>query len=83
MADMPGNRLTGEKPPYLLQHAHNPVEWYPWGDEALSRAKNEDKVIFLSSGTIDFRKLFISITIVLEMSGSLQLQDIRRAIGAM
>ncbi len=44
------NRLIIEKSPYLLQHAHNPVDWYPWGEEALSKAKNEDKPIFLSIG---------------------------------
>ena len=44
------NRLIGEKSPYLLQHAHNPVDWYPWGEEALAKAKREDKPIFLSIG---------------------------------
>lgn len=44
------NRLSLEKSPYLLQHATNPVEWYPWSDEALERAKKEDKMIFLSVG---------------------------------
>ncbi len=44
------NRLAGETSPYLLQHAHNPVDWYPWGDEALSRAKKENKPIFVSIG---------------------------------
>lgn len=44
------NRLVGESSPYLLQHAHNPVDWYPWGEEAFERAKNEDKPIFLSIG---------------------------------
>ena len=44
------NRLAGETSPYLLQHAHNPVDWYPWGPEALERAKREDKPIFLSIG---------------------------------
>jgi uncharacterized protein YyaL (SSP411 family) len=44
------NRLAGETSPYLLQHAHNPVDWYPWGPEALSRAKSEDKPILLSIG---------------------------------
>jgi uncharacterized protein YyaL (SSP411 family) len=44
------NRLAGETSPYLLQHAHNPVDWYPWGPEALTRAKDEDKPIFLSIG---------------------------------
>jgi hypothetical protein len=44
------NRLIDETSPYLLQHAHNPVDWYPWGDEAFERAKNEDKPIFLSIG---------------------------------
>src|SRR5690349_21145211 len=44
------NRLINETSPYLLQHAHNPVDWYPWGDEALARAKNEDKPILLSIG---------------------------------
>ncbi len=44
------NHLIGEKSPYLLQHAYNPVEWYPWGEEALARAKRENKLIFLSIG---------------------------------
>jgi uncharacterized protein YyaL (SSP411 family) len=44
------NRLIHEKSPYLLQHAENPVEWYPWGDEAFQRAKGEGKPIFLSIG---------------------------------
>jgi uncharacterized protein len=44
------NALVNETSPYLLQHAHNPVEWYPWGEEALSRAKGEDKPILLSIG---------------------------------
>jgi len=44
------NRLINEKSPYLLQHAHNPVDWYPWGDEAFEKAKREDKPIFLSIG---------------------------------
>ncbi len=44
------NRLADETSPYLLQHAHNPVDWYPWGEEALARAKAEDKPILLSIG---------------------------------
>ena len=44
------NRLIDETSPYLLQHAHNPVDWYPWGEEALSRSKEEDKPILLSIG---------------------------------
>jgi hypothetical protein len=44
------NHLAGALSPYLLQHAHNPVDWYPWGAEALARAKQEDKPIFLSIG---------------------------------
>ncbi len=44
------NRLIGEKSPYLLQHAYNPVDWYPWCDEAFERAKKEDKPILLSIG---------------------------------
>ena len=44
------NQLAGETSPYLLQHAHNPVDWYPWGEAALARAKAEDKAIFLSIG---------------------------------
>ena len=44
------NRLVRETSPYLLQHAHNPVDWYPWGPEALERARAEDKPIFLSIG---------------------------------
>ena len=44
------NRLINETSPYLLQHAHNPVDWYPWGEEALERAEREDKPILLSVG---------------------------------
>ncbi len=44
------NRLSNETSPYLLQHADNPVDWYPWGDEALARARDEDKPILLSIG---------------------------------
>jgi uncharacterized protein YyaL (SSP411 family) len=44
------NALAKEKSPYLLQHAHNPVKWMPWGDEAIAKAKAEGKPIFLSSG---------------------------------
>jgi len=44
------NQLIHETSPYLLQHAHNPVDWYPWGEEALNRAKKEDKPILLSIG---------------------------------
>ena len=44
------NKLAGETSPYLLQHAQNPVDWYPWGDEALARAQEEDKPILLSIG---------------------------------
>lgn len=44
------NRLAKEKSPYLLQHAHNPVDWYPWGEEAINLAHSQNKVIFLSVG---------------------------------
>ena len=44
------NRLAKETSPYLLQHAYNPVDWYPWGEEALQKAKREDTPIFLSVG---------------------------------
>lgn len=44
------NRLARESSPYLLQHAHNPVDWYPWGEEAFEKARRENKVIFLSIG---------------------------------
>ena len=44
------NRLVHETSPYLLQHAHNPVDWYPWGKEALDKAKAEDKPILVSIG---------------------------------
>lgn len=44
------NRLLHESSPYLLQHAHNPVDWYPWGQEALEKAKTEDKLILVSIG---------------------------------
>src|SRR3981189_3018693 len=44
------NRLARESSPHLRQHAHNPVDWYPWGDEALRRARDLDRPIFLSIG---------------------------------
>jgi hypothetical protein len=44
------NRLIGEKSPYLLLHAHNPVDWYPWGEAAFAKARRENKPIFLSIG---------------------------------
>src|SRR6187401_1282629 len=44
------NRLAKESSPYLLQHRDNPVDWYPWGEEAIERARREDKPIFLSIG---------------------------------
>ncbi len=44
------NRLIESTSPYLLQHAHNPVDWYPWGEEALAKAKELDRPIFLSVG---------------------------------
>lgn len=44
------NRLVNEKSPYLLQHAYNPVDWYPWGNEAFEKANSEDKPVFLSIG---------------------------------
>ena len=47
---IPSNRLGREKSPYLLQHQHNPVDWFPWGDEAFAKARAEDKPIFLSIG---------------------------------
>ena len=49
-ASEPRNRLAQEKSPYLLQHASNPVDWFPWGDEAFARARAEDKPILLSIG---------------------------------
>ncbi|MCZ6791353.1 MAG: DUF255 domain-containing protein, partial [Candidatus Dadabacteria bacterium] len=44
------NRLKNEKSPYLLQHADNPVNWYPWGEEAFEKARKENKQILLSIG---------------------------------
>ncbi len=44
------NRLIDETSPYLLQHAYNPVKWWPWCDEAFAKAKEEDKPVFLSIG---------------------------------
>jgi uncharacterized protein YyaL (SSP411 family) len=49
-SDQKPNRLIREKSPYLIQHAHNPVDWYPWSDEAFERARAENKPIFLSVG---------------------------------
>lgn len=50
MREAAPNRLIHEKSPYLLQHAHNPVDWYPWGKEAFAKARQEEKPIFLSIG---------------------------------
>jgi uncharacterized protein YyaL (SSP411 family) len=50
MSERPKNRLAREASPYLQQHAHNPVDWFPWGEEALAKAKAEDKPILLSIG---------------------------------
>ena len=44
------NRLVHETSPYLLQHAHNPVDWYPWGEEAFAKAKEENKLVLVSVG---------------------------------
>lgn len=44
------NKLVNEKSPYLLQHAYNPVDWFPWREEAFEKAKKEDKPILLSIG---------------------------------
>ncbi len=49
-SSLPANRLAHETSPYLLQHAHNPVDWYPWGPEALARAQAEQKPIIVSIG---------------------------------
>ena len=46
----PANRLESETSPYLLLHAHNPVDWYPWGEEAFAKAKKENKPIWLAGG---------------------------------
>lgn len=48
--DRKPNRLFREKSPYLLQHAYNPVNWFPWSDEAFDKARTEDKPVFLSIG---------------------------------
>ena len=44
------NKLIHEKSPYLFQHAHNPVDWYPWSSEAFEKARREDKMLFVSIG---------------------------------
>jgi uncharacterized protein YyaL (SSP411 family) len=49
LAEKP-NRLIKEKSPYLLQHAYNPVNWYPWDEEAFVKAREENKPVFLSIG---------------------------------
>src|SRR5262245_21920111 len=50
MSDRRPSRLAGEASPYLQQHARNPVDWYPWGEEALAKARAEDRPILLSIG---------------------------------
>ncbi|MGV2334631.1 MAG UNVERIFIED_CONTAM: thioredoxin domain-containing protein [Planctomycetaceae bacterium] len=49
-AEHPANRLARESSPYLLMHAHNPIQWYPWGPEAFETAREQDKPVFLSIG---------------------------------
>lgn len=44
------NRLINQKSPYLLQHAYNPIDWFPWGVEAFQKAQKEDKPVFVSIG---------------------------------
>ncbi len=48
------NRLITEKSPYLLQHAYNPVDWFPWGEEAFEKAKRENKPVLVSIGYSTF-----------------------------
>ncbi|HOD86527.1 MAG TPA: DUF255 domain-containing protein, partial [Methanoculleus sp.] len=48
--EAPQNRLIHEQSPYLLQHAYNPVDWHPWGEEAFQKAKESGKPVFLSIG---------------------------------
>lgn len=50
LSNRKANNLINEKSPYLLQHAYNPINWYAWSDEAFTKAKEEDKPIFLSIG---------------------------------
>lgn len=50
MSEKHVNHLANEKSPYLLQHVHNPIDWYPWGEEAFAKAREEDKPIFFSCG---------------------------------
>ncbi len=50
LMDKKPNKLINEKSPYLLQHAYNPVNWYPWGEEAFAKAREEDRPVFLSIG---------------------------------
>eukprot|EP00850_Spirogloea_muscicola_P011628 SM000073S21404 [mRNA] locus=s73:76458:81626:- [translate_table: standard] len=59
------NRLAKEQSPYLLQHAHNPVDWYPWGEEAFAKARAEDKPIFLSEALDKGEQVPDALTIVL------------------
>lgn len=50
MSEHKANALINESSPYLLQHAHNPVDWMPWGEAAFDKARSEDKLVFLSIG---------------------------------
>ncbi len=50
MAKIPANRLEGEKSPYLLQHVHDPIAWFPWSEEVFVKARNENKPVFISIG---------------------------------
>ncbi|BCZ47152.1 hypothetical protein psyc5s11_32190 [Clostridium gelidum] len=60
------NNLINEKYPYLLQHAHNPINWYAWSDEAFLKAKEEDKPIFLSIGCSTCHWCYVKNCIILK-----------------
>lgn len=62
----PANRLAHEKSPYLLQHAHNPVDWYPWGDEAFKVARETNRPVFLSGLFLSFPLPFSSLKALLK-----------------
>ncbi len=55
------NRLIKEKSPYLLQHAYNPVDWYPWGGEVFEKARSENKPVFLSIGYSPYHSKHMSL----------------------
>lgn len=74
------NQLKNETSPYLLQHSENPVNWYPWCDEAFEKAKSEDKPIFLSIGYSNGQCRYFQTVLMKSMADLVQHRNFRHHI---